>query len=113
MPPFKIYELTDVPVRFLCPDNMALQPVFLGDQGAGKISLRVKGPTGEESPRIAAFIDLANLGRKLKPGLYPGEPVQVQLPQGFELAQEPPRAGLFQLLPTSVGQGSPVPDAGD
>jgi hypothetical protein len=113
MPPFKIYELTDVPVRFLCPDNMALQPVFLGDQGAGKISLRVKGPTGEESPRIAAFIDLANLGRKLKPGLYPGEPVQVQLPQGFELAQEPPRAGLFQLLPTSAGRGSPVPDAGD
>jgi hypothetical protein len=102
LPPFKSYELTDVPVRFLCPENFPLRPEFSAGPGAGKISLRVKGPTQPEAPRVVAYIDLTSPGRKLQPGLYAAEPVEVQLPQGFDLAQEPPRAGLFQLLPTRV-----------
>jgi hypothetical protein len=101
LPPFKTYELTDVPVRFLCPDHFPLRPEFPKAPGAGRISLRVKGPTQPEMPRVIAYVDLTSPGRKLQPGLYAAEPVEVQLPQGFELAQEPPHAGLFELLSTS------------
>ena len=116
LPPFKTYELTDVPIRFLCPDNFALCPVFVGDEAAGRIALRVKGPAREETPRVSAYVDLTIPGRKFRPGLYAAEPVQVQLPQGFELAQEPPCAGIFRLRPAEPkpdGRGLTQRDSGN
>ncbi|MGE3806379.1 MAG: CdaR family protein [Gemmataceae bacterium] len=92
----KVYELTEVPVKFLCPANFAYRPRF-GDERAGKISLKVQGPTGEEPREIVAYIDLT--GNKFKDGLYADEPLKLQLPKDFELTQPPPRSGSFQLVP--------------
>jgi hypothetical protein len=94
-PQRKIYELADVPVQFLSPANFPLRPLFSDDR-AGKISLRLVGPTGEELPAVVAFIELS--GRKWEPGLYE-EPVHLQLPKNFQLAQTPPRPVPFQLVP--------------
>ena len=95
----KVYELTDVPVQFLCPAGFPLRPLF-NDERAGKITLRLQGPTGEEAPAVLAFIDLS--GKKWEPGLYE-EPLKLQLPSGFQLAQTPPRLLAFQLLPLESG----------
>jgi hypothetical protein len=98
-PQQRTYELSDVPVQFLCPANFALRPVF-GDERAGKITLRLSGPTGEDAPALVAFVDLT--GRKWEPGLYE-EPLKLQLPKDFQLAQSPPRSVAFQLIPTDTG----------
>jgi hypothetical protein len=90
----KTYELTDVPVQFLCPANFSLKPIFR-DERAGKITLRLVGPFGEEAPAVTAFVDLG--GRKWEPGLYE-EPLKLQLPKDFQLAQSPPRLVAFQLV---------------
>ena len=90
----KTYELTDVPVQFLCPANFSLKPIFR-DERAGKITLRLVGPFGEEAPGVTAFVDLG--GRKWEPGLYE-EPLKLQLPKDFQLAQSPPRLVAFQLV---------------
>ena len=95
----KVYEITDVPVQFLCPANFALKPLFR-DERAGKITLRVVGPFGEESPSVIAFVDLG--ARKWEPGLYE-EPLKLQLPKGFQLAQTSPRLVAFQLVPIEQG----------
>jgi hypothetical protein len=105
----KTYELADVPVRFLCPEDFALRPHFLGDR-AGRLSLRVQGPLQEEPPAVCAFVDLTR-GRFL-PGRY-HEPVQIQLPREFQLAQDPPRGVAFELAapegaPKGLGHG-PTP----
>ena len=91
----KYYELTDVPVQFLCPANFSLKPLFR-DERAGKITLRLLGPFGEEAPTVIAFVDLG--GHKWEPGLYE-EPLKLQLPKDFQLAQSPPRLVAFQLVP--------------
>jgi hypothetical protein len=91
----KLYELTDVPVQFLCPANFPLRPLF-SDERAGKIVLRLLGPPGEEPPAVSAFIDLS--GRKWEPGLYE-EPLRLHLPKDFQLAQNPPKLVAFQLVP--------------
>ncbi|MBY0229914.1 MAG: hypothetical protein K2W96_11585, partial [Gemmataceae bacterium] len=60
-------------------------------------------------PRVTAYIDLTK-GRFIT-GLDSG-PVQVQLPQGWALAQEPPRNVSFELLPGDFkpdGLGLPSP----
>src|SRR5438132_4291827 len=90
----KAYELTDVPIQFLCPANFPLKPLFR-DERAGKITLRLVGPFGEEAPVVTAFIDLG--GRKWEPGLYE-EALKLQLPKDFQLAQSPPRLVAFQLV---------------
>jgi len=100
----KNYELSDVPVEFLCPANFPLKPLFR-DERAGKITLRLVGPFGEEAPTVTAFIDLG--GRKWEPGLYE-EPLKLQLPKDFQLAQSPPRLVAFQLVPLEA----PVKAAG-
>jgi hypothetical protein len=97
-PQQKLYELTDVPVQFLCPANFPLRPLF-GDERAGKITLRLLGPAGDEPPAVVAFIDLG--GRKWEPGLYE-EPLRLQLPKEFQLAQSPPRLVAFQLVPVEA-----------
>jgi hypothetical protein len=90
----KVYELPEVPVHFLCPVDFPLRPKFLSER-AGRINLRVRGPVGDEPPKVYAFLDLTS-------GRYPAgryhEPVQVQLPKDFELVQDPPRGVSFQLV---------------
>src|SRR5262249_51656941 len=103
-PQQRLYELAEVPVQFLCPASFPLKPLF-GDERGGKITLRLMGPAGDESPAVIAFIDLT--GRKWEPGLYE-EPVNLQLPKDFQLAQSPPRLVAFQLAspePTTKAAG--------
>jgi hypothetical protein len=91
----KIYNLTDVPVQFLCPPNFPLRPKFI-DERVGRINLRVQGPVQDEPPRVAVFVDLAR-GR-FTSGLN-HEPLAIQLPKDFQLAQDPPRVVAFELVP--------------
>ncbi len=104
----KIYTLTDVQVQFLCPAGFALRPRFLDDR-SGKLQIRIQGPDLPTQPKVAAFIDLT--GGKFLPG--PNfEPVQVQLPKDFTLAQEPPGRISFELIaaetaPKPLGVGLP------
>lgn len=92
------YELTDVPVQFLCPPNFPLRPIF-NDERAGKISLRLLGPYGEAKPAVTAYIDLGN--RKWEQGLYE-EPVKLQLSKDVQLAGPAPRSAAFQLVPADA-----------
>jgi hypothetical protein len=95
-PQLKVFELTDVPVQFLCPPDFRWAPRF-AIPDAGKLRLRVRGPTGGDLPAVHAFIDLSRVrqgGRKV-------EPVQLQLPQGVRLAQEAPPEVEFFLEPVA------------
>jgi hypothetical protein len=89
------YDLPDVTVQFLCPPNFGLRPVFIGDGQDGKLSLRVIGPPAEERPVVLAYIDLTR--RTFGPGLHT-EPLRIQLPKDYQLAQDPPRLVPFELL---------------
>src|SRR5262249_14981755 len=80
-------ELTDVPVQFLCPPGFAYRPQFANDR-AGQVTLRVQGPVQDEPPKVTAYIDLTR-GRFTAGNNH--EPLQIQLPKDFQLAQEPPR----------------------
>jgi hypothetical protein len=91
----KVYELTDLPIHFLCPADFTLRPRFF-DERSGRVSLRVQGPVQEEPPRVNAFIDLTR-ARFVSGGNH--EPLQIQLPKDFQLAQDPPRVVAFELLP--------------
>jgi hypothetical protein len=104
----KVYELPEVPVHFLCPEDFPLRPKYFGER-AGRIALRVRGPAREEAPKVNAFVDLTQ-GR-FPAGRY-HEPIQIQLPKDFELMQEPPRGVSFQLVPVDNaprGLDSPNP----
>jgi hypothetical protein len=89
----KLYELTDVPVHFLCPVGFPLRPRFT-DERPGKVTLRVVGPAAESPPPVLAFVDLTPgnfaRGRNL-------EPVRLQLPKDFQLVQTPPPLVAFTL----------------
>ena len=100
----KTYELCDVPVHFLTPTGFAHRPRFSNDR-AGKVTLRVVGPAQDEPPRVQAFVDLTARGFSeagnrdaVKPRWFE-EPVQVQLPRDFELADETARLITFELVP--------------
>lgn len=95
----KVYEMTDVPVRFLCPPNFNLRPRFLDERG-GKINLRVKGPTGDTPPAVIAYIDLTS--GKFESGLYGDEPLRLQLPKDCQLAHEAPKPPSFELVRDSA-----------
>lgn len=104
----KQYEVADVPVQFLCPPNFNLRPVFQNER-AGRVTVHVEGPAQDEPPRLRAFVDLTRGG--FTEGLN-HEPVQLQLPKDFQLAQEPPREVTFKLTPaefTSKSMGPPSP----
>ena len=104
----KVYELTDVQVQFLCPPNFHLRPKFI-DERSGKVSLKLLGPSGEEAPKVQVYIDLSK--GKFVSGLN-HEPLQLQLPRDYQLAQEPPRVVAFELLPGDFvpdGLGMPAP----
>jgi hypothetical protein len=98
-PQQKLYELTDVPVQFLCPANFSLRPLF-SDNHPGRITLRLLGPAGEETPAVIAFIDLS--GRHWEPGRYE-ETLKLQLPANFRLARSAPQRLAFQLAPLEAG----------
>ena len=97
--PLKVYDVNDVPIRFLCPDSYPLRPRFNNDR-AGRISLRVEGPAQEEPPRVYAFVDLTGK-LSAQAGFY-AEPIQIQLPKDFRQVDAPavaPRAS-FELVAT-------------
>jgi hypothetical protein len=102
--PKKTYELTDVPVHFLTPATFPFRPRF-GNDRAGKVMLRVQGPSQDEPPRLQTFVDLTAkafsdaTGRTaLRSGWY-DEPVHVYVPPGFTLLDGPPRSVTFELVP--------------
>jgi hypothetical protein len=90
----KVYELTDVPVQFLCPPDFPWRPHFAAE--AGKVTVRVVGPAAEAPPSVLAYIDLTHAdlarGRNV-------EPVRLQLPKDFQLVQDVPRPIVFYLDP--------------
>lgn len=96
----RLYELVDIPVQFLCPANFPLRPQWENER-AGRITVRLLGPAGEDTPTLSAYIDLT--ARKFEPGLYADEPLRLQLPKDFQLAQNPPRSATFRLTPTMPG----------
>jgi hypothetical protein len=101
-PQQKIHELADVRVHFLCPSPFAHRPQFTSPR-AGFVTLKVKGPATEQPPAVRAYIDVSSFTR---PGLYAEETVRVQLPPGFELAQDPPKISV-ELVPVPL-PGKPV-----
>jgi hypothetical protein len=106
--PRKTYELSDVPVHFLCPSDFRLRPKFI-DERASKITLKLQGPIQDEPPRVYAFIDLTR-GRFVS-GLN-HEPLQLQLPRDFQIVKEsaPPSVVAFELLPGDFfPEGAVVP----
>lgn len=92
-PKKRVYELHDVAVHFLCPIQFPWRPRFM-DERQGKVSLRLIGPAGEEPPPVLAYIDLTKgtfgQGRNL-------EPLRLQLPKDFQLADNTPPLVAFQL----------------
>jgi hypothetical protein len=101
----KVYEIPDVPVQFLCPPNFTLRPKFI-DERASRVTVRVEGPAQDEPPQVRAFVDLTRGG--FAAGLN-HEPVQLQLPRDFQLAQEPPREAAFLLTPAEFAPKSMGP----
>jgi hypothetical protein len=97
-PEQRLYELPDVPIRFLCPANFPLKPQFVSE-AAGKMKLKILGPVLAEPPAVVAYIDLT--GRKWVAGLYGDEPIRLQLPKDTQLGQNPPRSAPFRLMPTA------------
>jgi hypothetical protein len=99
-----VYELVDVPVQFLCPANFPFRPQWQRDR-TGKITVRVLGPAGEDPPAVSAFIDLTD-SKFAMAGQYADEPLRLQLPKDFSLAQNPPRSAAFNLVPIPVDSGA-------
>jgi hypothetical protein len=83
VPKQKLYELVDVPIHFLFPKNSPWKAHFATEKDA-RVTLKLTGPVTEQTPPVLAFIDLTtgNLarGRNL-------EPLRLQLPKDFQLAQ--------------------------
>jgi hypothetical protein len=104
----KVYELPDVPIQFLCPPKFQFTPTFT-DERSSRVTLRVQGPVQEEPPKVFVFIDLSR-GR-YDSGLN-HEPLQIQLPKDFQLAEDPPRVATFELrkadfVPGGLNSNSP------
>jgi len=80
VPKQKIYELTGVPVHFLCPKDCPWKPRF---EQESKVGLKLIGPVMDQTPPVLAFIDLTsgNLAR----GRNVGQ-LRLQLPKDFQLA---------------------------
>jgi hypothetical protein len=110
-PKRRLVELTDVPVHFLTPAGFAFRPQFTSPR-AGLITLRLLAPAADPPTGIKAYVDFTTPGRTFARGLYPEEPIQVQLPPGYELAQELPRISVELVpleTPTSPTAPLPVP----
>lgn len=94
-PALRVYELSDVSIAFLCPPNFPYRPVFTAERHGVISQLKVRGPLNK-APEVKAYIDLTSR-INLKPGQYPDEIIQVSLPPGYYLAQDPPRLSAFKL----------------
>lgn len=108
MPRKKIYEVTDLPIRFAIPDRYPWQARFA--ESGGKLSLRIIGPAGEEVPRVRAYIDLAQevfgRGRNVSP-------VRLELPKDFELVERrTPMAAFYLEEPELVEHNAARPTPG-
>lgn len=103
----KVYDLVEVPVHFLCPAAFPYRANWLDERG-GKISLKVRGPAGDEPPSVSAYVDLTH--RKFGEGLYVQEPLRLQLPKEYQLDQPPPLSASFRLdaAPCERGGTSPI-----
>jgi|GEM_PF-252685 len=109
-PKRRLVELTDVPVHFLVPAGFTFRPQFTSPR-AGLISLRILAPAAEPPAGIKAYVDFTTPGRTFVRGLYPEEVISVQLPPGYELAQESPRISV-ELVPLETGMqpaSAPLP----
>lgn len=88
----KIYEITNLPIRFAIPDRFPWHARF--QESGGKLSFRVVGPAGEEVPTVRAYIDLAQesfgRGRNVSP-------VRIELPKDFELVERRSPVAAFFL----------------
>jgi hypothetical protein len=105
----KVYEV-QVPVHFLCPANYALRPQWTrADDRASRIPLKVVGPPVADVPPIVAYVDLTRPAfqaeRDVTQVLYADEPIRVQLPPDFALANDPPPASPFWLVPLAPEPG--------
>jgi hypothetical protein len=105
----KVYEV-QVPVSFLCPAGYAMRPQWMRpDDRSGRIPLKIIGPPVAELPPIAVYVDLTRPAfqaeRDVTQVLYSDEPVRVQLPPDFSLAQDPPPASPFLLVPLGPEPG--------
>src|SRR5208283_2488261 len=78
------YELTDVPVHFLCPPDFPWRPRF-GSPQVARVNLKVMSPTADEAPSMTAYVDLTR--GEFTPGRNK-EPLRVQLPRDAQLAQD-------------------------
>ncbi len=94
----KIYDLSDIPIRFLCPSNFAFRPRFT-DERSAKLDVKIQGPVLNDLPKVIAYIDLT--GRPGAPGLNV-ESVKLQLPKEFSLLDEIIRERTIELLPLEV-----------
>jgi hypothetical protein len=109
-PKRKPYEV-EVPITFLCPANFGRRPRFRNERD-GKVTVRLLGPAADEAPKVSVFVDLTAPGKFAPGGASPyyDEPLQVQLPPGFQLAQPLPRFVAFELAPAETppaGAGTP------
>jgi hypothetical protein len=105
----KVYDV-QVPVSFLCPANYPLRPQWMRTDDRGcRIPLKIVGPPVAELPQFAAYVDLTKPAfqaeRDVTQVLYADEPVRVQLPPDFSLAQDPPPASPFLLVPLAPEPG--------
>lgn len=87
------YELSDIPVQFLCPPNFEFRPVF-DNERSSRINLTVYGPPQDELPRVSAYIDLSK-GR-FSAGLQE-EVLQLNLPRDFTINRGTPPRIPFKL----------------
>jgi hypothetical protein len=98
-PKNKLYEV-EAPVHFLCPAGFPRRPRFRNERD-GRVTVRLRGPASAEAPRVSAYIDLTAPGKFGAAGVSGSydEPLQVQLPPGFQLAQPLPRFVAIELVP--------------
>lgn len=94
-PALRVYELSEVPIAFLCPPSFPYRTLFTAERHGVISQLKVRGPLNK-APEVKAYIDLTNR-LNLKPGQYPDETIQLNLPPGYYLAQDPPRLSAFKL----------------
>jgi YbbR-like protein len=89
----RTYELTDVPVSFLCPAGFPWKAEF-ANPAAAKVTVRVIGPAADENPLVQAYVDLTQ--GKFEPGRN-REPLRLQLPKDYQAANEGPQLVTFTL----------------
>lgn len=101
-PKNKLYEV-EAPVHFLCPAGFPRRPKFRAERD-GRVTVRLLGPASAEAPKVFAYIDLTAPGKFAAAGGSPyyDEPLRVQLPPGFQLAQPLPPSATFELAPAEA-----------